>query len=307
MNTGHSFNINEISYRGVPRARAVFNEFDSFGTLLGLERLPEEKNASYKKRLLDVYARRASSTYLGLLNGITRELGLEWGRPIRVTKKPGFDPTKKPAIVFKESLVYIYSDYPTQELDMTIDRSDQAGDYYLIKNFADKVWNESSVFNIELIDEDWKYERTDSLINQSSVKESGVVPLAASHIQVLGVQDIIKGTVELTDRVTYAKRVDTLAEVNARGKFHIDFNNGVITSYQIPAENTTIYFKYNVLPFEPVASPVIIRTIQNADFQRIMYQQVVDDLGDTSNGIPTGLGAEIINELLSVVPMYWGL
>ena len=60
-NSGHQFNISEISYRGTPRRRQVFNEFDSYGTLLGLERLPGERNPEYKKRLLDVFARRASS------------------------------------------------------------------------------------------------------------------------------------------------------------------------------------------------------------------------------------------------------
>jgi hypothetical protein len=305
--SGHQFNLNEVSYRGTPQPRSVFNEFDSHGTYLGLERLPQERNAEYKKRLLDVFARRASSTYLGLLNGITRELGLEWSRPIVISVDPAHPVNKIPAIIFQESRVYIYSDYSTAELELEINRSDEQGDSYLLKHLVDKINTESSVFDITIQDLEQEYIRSDSLINQSSIKESGTLPLTTSHIQVLGVQNIIPGSVELNDRNTYRFRVETLVEVTAAGKYHIDYDNGVITSFQSPAEGSTINYKYNVLPLEPLASPVILRTIQHEDFQRIMYQQVLDDLGDATHGIPTDLGAEIINELLSVVPMYWGL
>ena len=59
-----------------PEVFNVWNSFDEFGLLLALPRIPGEKNAAYKTRLLDVYANPANSTYVGLKNGISRELGL---------------------------------------------------------------------------------------------------------------------------------------------------------------------------------------------------------------------------------------
>ena len=306
-NNSHSFNVSEISYRGVPKARSVYNEFDSFGLLLGLERLPSERNPEYKKRLLDVFTRRASSTYLGLLNGMTRELGLEWYRPIQITVDPGHPTSKIPAIVFKEGYVYIYSDYINQEIELEINRADELGDSYLLQLLVDKINNESTVFNISVLDDSRQWTRAGTLINQSSIKDSGTLSLDDSHVQVLGVTNLIPGTITLSDRETYRLRVDTLIEVNAIGKYYIDHDNGVITSFRNPREGSTIHYKHNLLIFEPLASPVILRTIQHEDFQRIMYQQIVDDLGNASHGIPTDLGADIINELLSVVPMYWGI
>lgn len=302
---GHSFTINEISYRGVPRRQSVYNEFDSFGSLLGLERLPGERNKAYKKRLLDVFSRRASATYLGLLNGITRELGLDWYKPITVTVAGGHPATQTPAIVFEESRVYIYSDYPNT-VELEINRSDEAADEYLLKHLVDRINTESAVFTVAL-DTDYQDTRSDCIINQSSVKEAGTTPLTTSHVQTLGVQNIIPGSVEMSDRVTFFRRVNTLGEVTVAGDYHVDYDNGVITSFQSPPEGSTINFKYNLLPFEPIASPVVLRAIQSDDFQRVMFQQVFDDLGDATSGIPTSLGAEIINELLSVVPMYWGI
>lgn len=59
-----------------PEVYNIWNCFDEFGLLLGLPRIPGEKNKNYKTRLLDVYTNPANSTYQGLLNGISRELGL---------------------------------------------------------------------------------------------------------------------------------------------------------------------------------------------------------------------------------------
>lgn len=56
---------------------AIFNELDEFGLLVGTERLPGEDNASYRERLLSFRKARPSSTNQGLVNAISRELGLE--------------------------------------------------------------------------------------------------------------------------------------------------------------------------------------------------------------------------------------
>lgn len=55
----------------------VWNAFDEFGLLLGLQRLPYERNTAYKERLLDVFRKPASVTREGVKNGLARELGLE--------------------------------------------------------------------------------------------------------------------------------------------------------------------------------------------------------------------------------------
>jgi hypothetical protein len=59
-----------------PEPYNIWNSFDEFGLLLGLPRIPAETNAEYKTRLLDVYKNPANSTYQGLMNGISRELGI---------------------------------------------------------------------------------------------------------------------------------------------------------------------------------------------------------------------------------------
>jgi hypothetical protein len=59
-----------------PTPYNVWNAFDELGLVLSLQRNPAEKNYAYKKRLLDVYKNPGNSTYQGLVNGISRELGV---------------------------------------------------------------------------------------------------------------------------------------------------------------------------------------------------------------------------------------
>ena len=54
----------------------VWNAFDEFGFLLGLNRLPLESNHSFKERILDVFQNPGGSTKKGIESGLSRELGL---------------------------------------------------------------------------------------------------------------------------------------------------------------------------------------------------------------------------------------
>ena len=74
----------KINYEGstfIPNTKLtyhkIWNAFDEFGLLVGLDRLPRETNANFKKRILDVFKNPGNSTRQGLINSISRELGLE--------------------------------------------------------------------------------------------------------------------------------------------------------------------------------------------------------------------------------------
>ena len=99
----------------IPEAHKVYNELDKFGLLLGLERLENEKNAAYKRRLLDVFVNRAGSTYRGLVNGITRELGLDIFEAFTIEPKrsPSTGNTigSNPVVIFNETRCRVFSDY----------------------------------------------------------------------------------------------------------------------------------------------------------------------------------------------------
>lgn len=55
----------------------VWNAFDEFGLLLNIYRLEGERNESFKNRILDVFKNPGNSTPKGMINGISRDLGID--------------------------------------------------------------------------------------------------------------------------------------------------------------------------------------------------------------------------------------
>lgn len=55
----------------------IWNVFDEFGMLLGISRLPGERNEAFKNRILDIFKNPGGATRQGLINGISRDLGIE--------------------------------------------------------------------------------------------------------------------------------------------------------------------------------------------------------------------------------------
>lgn len=299
----HGFQISEIAFRGTPVSAPVFNELDYHGSLLGLQRLPEEKNAAYKKRLLDVYVHRSSASYTGLINGITRELNLQFFTPLTITLQSGVPSAWSPRIEFIDNTVYLWKDVFTKELDIKIERGDPKLDTYFLVGLAAAI-NTSDTFQT-ILDNGYNYQRSDSILNQSSSKLVVSQPLVLSRINYLGVPFIDKGSVIFSDLSAFKIEVSSTAEVNSNGKYHIDYQKGLITSFSLPFGNATIQYSFRQEIFVPSASPVILRAIHSPEFQKIMFNQNQQPDGISTSGTPTEKGASIINELLSVVPMYW--
>lgn len=57
--------------------QALWNVFDEHGLLVDLERLPKEDNYNYSNRIKDVLRNPGGATFVGVVNGGTRELGLD--------------------------------------------------------------------------------------------------------------------------------------------------------------------------------------------------------------------------------------
>jgi len=59
-----------------PEPYNVWNCFDELGLLVSLDRLEGEKNKAFKLRILNTYQSPGGSTYQGLINAVSRELGV---------------------------------------------------------------------------------------------------------------------------------------------------------------------------------------------------------------------------------------
>lgn len=79
----------------VPVPKQPWNYFDEYGLLLGLKRLPGERNRSYALRLMDEVSLRSGSGIQRFEVGTARALGIPW-YPAALTLRQNMDTTGKP-------------------------------------------------------------------------------------------------------------------------------------------------------------------------------------------------------------------
>lgn len=286
------------------------NQFDNHGALVSLSRLTGEKNAEYKRRIQDVWVNIANSSYRGLVNGITRELGLSINPAINInpiSNSDGSFVAPDPYIRFDGIWLYLYSDYANDILDWKIDRYQSGGNFEHLHRLVDQV-NETSFFEASMIHGVNSRVRSMTIINQSNRESVKIERLQNSNKFKLGKTRLVEGSVIFANRDVFLTEVDSENDVISTGKYFINYTTGVVTSYNVPTIADTVRYDYIVYPFQPVYSPIILHDINDDNFKVKMFQQILNDDQDAfDHGLPTELGVDIINELLSVHPLYWGI
>ena len=286
-----------------PEVYEVYNNFDRHGLLLSLQRLPGEKNALYKRRLEDVMVHLAGAHYQGLIHGMTREFGLSLKDSILI--KPVKDINGNtlldfPGVVFKDTKCYLYSNIEEKIIFQTLDRFDFSGNAYSIEELITTI-NNTGYWEVELLNDELS-NRSMTLYNQSSVDQVFFENISGKGNRIsLDNNDLLENSIAISsDNLLY--RVSSINEVSKNGDYFIDLENGFIFSAQTPAPGSAVSYKYNKEEFIVRSSPVILHNLQSDDFKTKMFQIIEDN----ERGLPTTLGADIINELLSVYASLWG-
>jgi hypothetical protein len=287
-----------------PAVHSVYNEFDKHGLLLGLPRMSSERNWEYKWRLLDVFVHRASSTYLGLIHGITRELGLEIYDAISVVPvvDGNGDPlVSMPAVVFEETKCTLYNDYSDDDVLAEFDRFDSASGVWTVQELVDEI-NATSYYTATILDDTDPTSRSMTIFNQASVGlvESEDITGKGARIK-LEYDTVVPGTVSVYSS-NLTEKVSAEVDLVGKGKYYIDTDNGILLTTSLPAPGSRIRYQYRDDNFIAQASPIILHNLQSDDFKNKMFEQTSE--GDRA--LPTALGAYIINELLSVFSTSWG-
>jgi hypothetical protein len=301
----HQFHIAQANIVKLPATKTVWNQYDEHGLVLSLSRLDGETNWEYKRRLMDVMVHAANSTYQGMVHGITHELGLSLSEPLLIN--PRVDSNGKflapdPYIRFEGP----YSDYANGLLDWAIDRYEPGGNYEHLGRLVEFI-NTTSFFEAHLISSADPYTRSMTLVNQSNrILVRGETVKASTRFK-LDNEHIVPDSLSFTDGRTFSVEVSSPSLVLSYGQYHIDYDTSIITVASVPRSDSAIKYEYTKYPFTPIASPVIIHDITSNNFRAKMFQQVLQDDGTYEYGMPTEVGVDIINELLTVFPMYWGI
>lgn len=301
--TGISFDVTVIEHVGRPIAHHVFNQFDEAGLLLSLPRLPGERNTDYKRRLLDVYTRRASATYKGLVYGITRELGLQLYSPFEVfaVQVAGVMSGRNPVIEFDGPEVRIWGDVMLDSApELTIDRFSMD-----IGTLVTQI--NTSLFIGATIPAtvDISTERAMRIMDQSTLTVVTAEVLRDNNRNQLTGRNIVEDSIFFSGTNAFRTRVITAEAVMSSGQYFLDRASGLLLSFDAPGPTASTRYRYINDPLGVVASPVILHDVQDRAFKEKLFEQVLLEDGSTTSGLPTALGTDIINELLTVKAELW--
>lgn len=294
--------------RYTPSVHQVFNELDSQGLLYGLSRISGEKNAAYKQRLLDIFVNKASSAYQGIINAMTRELGLSINTEFTFTftkDSDGYPVLTAPAIVINESVVTLYHDYPQRAVSATFDTWSTTSSTYTIGQLAAEI-NKIAGFSVTLKADANTEMRAACLFNQSSV-----VSVLDEDLSEKGLVARLDNDYILSDSIyiqssNLRNRVYSQAAVVRTGDYYIDTQYGIVYSYSGPGPASSVWYKYLDDDMKVKSSPVILHNLQDETFKARMFRQVLGNDGIYYDGMPTALGADILNELFAVFGTRWG-
>lgn len=309
---GHVFVVDQVTIETVPQTHNVVGSLDQIGQLVDLSRLDGERLDNYKHRVLDVYVNRANATYRGLINGITRELGMLQFDALTISAKAGSAGLpESPRIVVDSTEVILYNkwDSPTDfEEDKRINIFKRSGDTYngfFIEDLISQI-NSSTYFSATIgVGVDPKT-RSNNLIRTSSdnVVSSEFIPPATAFR--FANQNIISGTLFFEEVEIFKTLKNTETEVVEPGDYFVNFTTGRVVVKTVPSGNGRVRYVSRNIPFVAPASPIFAVDFKDPKYKSEVFRQETLPGGETVEGIPRAEAVDIINELFSISFQYWG-
>lgn len=295
------------TYTDIPIRKNIKTSIDLIAQLINSYRLSGESLASFKERVLDNYIHGANTTYEGLYNGINRELGLDAhtkGVLIDVMRdSDGLPLNELAGIEVSTRYLTLYSDHASGTVQSQLDLYER-GISYFVSDLQTQIENTSG-WEAVLVGLD-NFDKSASLLRQTSMKHIRGHRLKASQIQnlneLLVVGNFLTGDIRFSSQSGITTETTTMP--TSPEEFMVDYNNNILFLGQVAIG--TVTFTYQELPLFLKWSPVTINSFKDNEFLDLITEQVRDEDDLIIDGIPTPDGAEYINELLSVVPQFWG-
>ncbi len=296
-----------------PEIKNISNAFDYFGMLLGLSRIEGEKNADYRKRLGDVYVRRAGATQTGLINGLTRELGLRHfdALTVRYTGPA----TNSPRVIVRDVQIELYSNWnlvdesvdPNVADGEPIDIYTRGADGYYLGGLIGEI-NSSTYFQAAIENNVSEKTLSACLVDQDSRKWQEAEILKPLYKNLLKYQNIVPGTLTFSSEggEVFILQVASEDALAFPGEYYVNYSDGIVITYSLPARDIVCRYMYDELPLVLTASPVILHEFGSSYFRSKVFEQIIQSDGTYVDGLPLDAAIKYINELMAAKGVLWG-
>jgi len=307
---GFSFNIAaQIQVSGKPIQQNIINSFDFAAALVTLPRLQGESNADYKQRVMDVSVHPGGPSYLGVVNNLTRDLGLPRDKAIQITLKAnsaGDAIALNPRVDMLSDRIVLYSNWKpdgTATIDKEIDiySPDDAG--YFLEDLVTEI-NSSTCFSSTIYSGIRMNLHSTNLIRKTSDYTISDDPLRADIMTNLTGTIIVQGSLSFNEPKIF--KTEVLIAPAAEGEYQIDYTNGRVYTYSNPSGNYGVTYHTALFPLDVDFSLVKIYTLQDDDFTSKLFNVETLDSGDKERALPNTEGSEILHQLFKETEIFWG-
>jgi len=305
------FKISDISaYEGTPTHRHFENELDYSADLVSIERMPNESNADFKQRVLDVNVHPGGPTETRVINGLARDLGFlrELALTIDVVKDANGDPTAaSPRVLFLANRVILYSDWRpdgTAVVDKEIRFYQPDDDGFYLNDLVDEI--NSSTYFTATINGDIRSNLHSFLL----IREDSLNVIFSDFIDSKKKNDLV-GSYLVKDGIFFgAESVDLQEEVtfdpSSSGEYLIDYTSGSITTYEDVAVENTVTYYHNIFPLKIDYTPIQVFSLGDDNFVDELFVQETLQSGEDTKTLPNTEGSEIYHQLFKETNNLWG-
>lgn len=299
----------QTQYSGVPTSKNIVNHFDLIADLISLKRLTGESIVDFKQRMMDVNVHPDSSTYDGVVNGITRALGYTRNKAITISLKlssGGAPIARNPRVDILANKVVLYSDYRpdgTASIDKTIRIYQTSDTGYFLDDLVVAI-NTSECFSASIESDIRPNMHSTNLVRGNTDILIQGDPISTDSLTSLSAQYIVEGSL-IFDETDIFKTLVT-GTPNANGEYSIDRVNGKLYTYNVPQGNFAVSYHGSIFPFEVDYSPIKIYTFQDDNFQYELFRHETLDSEEEVNSLPNTEGSETYHQLYKETKTFWG-
>lgn len=316
---------NADKYTGTPTRSRTKNDLDAHGAFLDLPRLAAESNNSYYKRLQSVVPLRGGADHIGLVHGITRELGLEESIGIKISpvQSGGKWLAPSPHVEITATEIILYSSYTNEDtntVDATIDIFNR-GNGYLLEDAVSQIQT-SEYFVAELGSSMTGQEKTNGLFPGSSCQVISKEWVPANTYFTLEHPDIIPGTLYFTEKDVFTTELSTaiatpsptgftltwavFEEVTRTGEYYVDYENGIVTVKTSASGRGTCRYVYREFPWYVRWSPIVVYSLRDSVYRTEIFEEETMMDNSVKSGLVNAEGVQVFSQLYEKSPCLWG-
>ena len=225
----------------------IFNNLRQWAVLKGVSKLPDESPASFWSRVEDASANPADSSYVGLINGILRDLGLS--RWLGLTIHEGYQAPKK-VVRLTHGFCYVLSWWSLDVEDSLNIRYSTIGE--LVEFLQDNGLG-VTVHCDEALPAYLLLKGSNLTTAIESIPDQNVVELKP---------DILPGSIKLSSSAFWQMVNETPQNP---GEYRIDYEKGIIEFFETPV-GVSVAYQYLKFPWTVYGADVDVAPIGDPDY-----------------------------------------